>query len=267
MPSAISPILLATDLSPWCDRAKERALWLARRDRRRLRILHVTDSPGRAGHHLAAMLADEAPDIEAEVVIRAGEPWEEIDAEAAALDPFVVMVGRHRPDALRDFFLAPTATLVEAGPPVLQAVNLHAGPWRRVVVGTDFSPLAQTALAAALALAPEAPFHLLHAFEMPFAGFITNRADTREVMDRHRADLETAGRAAIDAAGGQGRDIELLLARGGVVPTLHAEARRLDADLLVIGTGGGGGQAFGSTARALTADPPCDLLVVPPRRS
>lgn len=266
MPSTNSPVLLATDLSPWCDRAKERAQWLARRDGRRLRVLHVSDTPDNARAHIAAMLADEAPDLAADIVIRGGEPWEEITAEAGRADPCLVILGRHRRDALRDFFLAPTATLVLAGPPVLQAINLHAGPWRRAVIGTDFSPLAQRALSTVLELAPEAGVHLLHAFEMPFAGFITNHADTQAVTARNRAELEAAGHEAILAAGGQGRNVELLLARGGVIPSLHAEARRLDADLLVIGTGGGGGQAFGSTARALTVDPPCDLLVVPPGR-
>jgi nucleotide-binding universal stress UspA family protein len=261
----MSPILLATDLSPWCDRAKQRALWLARREGAPLRVLFAAadeDLAGRARHELEAMLAAEAPDLDSTVIVRLGAGWEEIAAEVHTVRPRLVILGRHRRDSLKDFFFGSTASLLDGGPPTLQAVNMHAGPWRRAVVATDFSPLAQRALEVAADLAHDAELHLLHVFDMPFGGFISNAADTDATTARHRQELERSAAAAAAAAGA--RPVALDLARGAVVPTLSAEVARLGADLLVLGTGGGGGHDFGSTASALTDDPPCDLLVVPP---
>ncbi|HSV30341.1 MAG TPA: universal stress protein, partial [Candidatus Omnitrophota bacterium] len=155
----MSPILLATDLSPWCDRAKERAILLARRLGRPLRVVVVVENdPGEAemrriATDLSEMLAAEAGDLATETVIRQGEAWEEIGAEVRSSGAGLVVMGRHRSDALRDFFLTPTAALVDAGPPILQAVNASSGAWRDVVVCTDFSERGRRALDQAVALA------------------------------------------------------------------------------------------------------------------
>lgn len=259
-----SPVLLAHDLSEACDRAAQRAIWLARRDGRALVVVWVVEDPvgidmERGERELAELLANQAADIETTLQVRIGAPSEEICEAAKAAGAGLVVVGAHRREWPRALFTGPTATSFDIGVPVLQAHDLSGGPWRNVMVGMDGSRAAQRALDAAITLGRVTPLHLVHVYDVPFAGFITG-GDAAAEFAKPRLELLAD---AVRSAEARGQTVISHLRRGSVIATLDQSARDLNADLLVIGAGGDGGNPFGHIARALTKAPPCDLMVVP----
>lgn len=259
-----SPILLAHDLSAACDRATQRAIWLARRDNRPLIVVWVVEDAEFADiacgtRELTDLLANQAADLATELQVRQGDPCEEIGVAAREAGAGLVVVGAHRREWPRGLFACPTAALLETGTPVLQAHDLSGGPWRGVMVGTDCSVAGRHALAAAIEIGQVSSLHLVHVYDVPFPGFITGADPAAQIA-------ASKGRALAEAArwaAGRGQHVVAHLVRGSVVATLDQQARLLGVDLLAIGAGGDGGQPFGQTARALTLKPPCDLLVAP----
>lgn len=259
-----APILLAHDLSEACDRATQRAIWLARRDGRKLIVVWVVEDGddaaiARGTRELTDLLANQAGDLTTELQVRTGAPREEIGEAAQSAGAGLVVVGAHRREWPRALFIGPTAALLETGTPVLQAHDLSGGPWCGVMVGTDCSVAGEHALQAAIDIGQVSPLHLVHVYDVPFSGFITGADPAAEIA-------ATKGKTLAEAASGaegRGQAVITHLERGSVVATLDQQARQLGVDLLVIGAGGSGGQPFGHTAWALTLKPPCDLLVTP----
>ena len=129
---------------------------------------------------------------------------------------------------------------------------------RRIVVGTEFSPDSQRAVAYAgeLARALSAELIVLHVDEK--AEFVPG------------SDLAEAERAA-DCAGMDAAVRELVKggvrARGAVRPGLPAQglcdaASTEHADLLVVGTQGRGCRVLGGVTERVLRDAPCPVLVI-----
>src|SRR3546814_18408090 len=55
-------------------------------------------------------------------------------------------------------------------------------PYRRITVATDFSEASFQALLRAAAIFPESSLTLFHAYDIPFAGFVTDRDFSRELQ-------------------------------------------------------------------------------------
>jgi nucleotide-binding universal stress UspA family protein len=139
-----------------------------------------------------------------------------------------------------------------------------------VVAAVDFSESSERAVELASSLAERfgARLWLVHvaAPDPDFAGYDAGpqtERDSRaaELRKEHR-DLQARALALRD----RGLDATALLVQGPTVETLVSEARRLAADMLVVGSHGRGavGRALlGSVGAGVVRHPPCPVLVVP----
>ena len=277
-------LLLATDLSARSDRALERGLQLARQHKAHLTVLHIVDEdlPVAVGTQLAATAEAEIEtvlakvgrprDVELSICVIPGRDYRAI-VEAAEKDGCdLVILGRHRDEAgdrpLRGTTMERVLRLGRV--PVLVVADRAGGPYRRVMIGIDFSAFSRLAVKAALAVASGADFNLVHAFQVPFEGFLPGsaaRVDVQSERDEALAriiDEEMTALLDAHAAKAQG-NLHRVLRHGETISVLRAEAARVKPDLLVIGTHGRVGIAhalLGSVAENLLNHPPCDVLAV-----
>lgn len=279
-------ILLASDLSARSDRAIDRAFLLARELSAEVRVVHVVDE--NLPPELASQHANWAKDeLEREVAsverpagtgcavrVVQGVPRDRILAEACEWDADLIVLGIHGPAAPRADFASTTAgrILQASAFPVLAVSRPAHAPYRRVVVGVDFSPCSRAAVRRSAWIAPGADRYLVHGFQVPFSGFLQGPTVNRlwsdyalgrmeEFVAEEMERLAAETRGAREGAAPGKRIVRK--AEPGVV--LTEECRRLDADLMVIGTHGRAGLSLallGSVAADLLADPPCDLLVM-----
>lgn len=279
-------ILLATDLSPNADRAFDRALLMARDLAEPLVALHVVDDrlPLREMEerlhtarqtidaHLAA--APAARDVAVEVRTVPGDPATAILDQAAACQARVLVLGAHGRASVAEFFLGTTAEQVlRAGRlPLLVVCKRPTGSYARGVIGVDFSDHSRAAVETGLRLFPACCFWLVHAYQVPFAGFQISEQADRETRLEHEAELrrlvDEEQRALPGALTASLADDPLIVRRGSAHAVLREEARQVEADLIVVGTHGRSGVAgalLGSVAKAVLADPICDVLVVQAR--
>lgn len=275
-------ILVATDLTQRSDRALARALRLAGPDSR-VRVLHVVDEDlpehlfDRMREHaekavdaqIAASMRPEGTVVERQVSPGAG--YRTILAQAREIDADVIVAGTHREDSLGGYFLGTTIErVIRAGErPVLMVSEPATAPYRRVMVCVDFSVHSRRAVECALELVPGAEMTLLHAYDVPFAGFITDAAAHDEVRSAQQERLDgmmgEEMKAFVASLQHPPASLRQLLGRGSAREVIRREAAKADPDLLVIGTHGrtGVSRAFlGSVAEELLDDPPCDVLAV-----
>lgn len=276
-------ILMATDLSARSDRALERAVRLARSHSADLTIVHVIDG------HLPVSLADEQA-IAAKETIRAhlqsmsehegsgisiavvfGRAHVEILALGEKVDADLIVVGAHREDSFMDLFRGTTVERVirAANVPVLFVRERISKPYQRIMVGVDFSVYSKRAVEFARLLVPQGVFHLVHAYDVPFRGFLYGRDGQNEARKRDQIGFEktverkmTAFLADLEV---RAPKFERVLQEGSPQEVLHYQIGRVKPDLLVIGTHGltGVAHAFlGSVAEDMLRNPLCDVLAV-----
>ena len=276
-------LLAATDLSPRSDRALERAARLARQWGAELVALHVVDDDLPASlaerrrseaeleirRHLAA-LPDPAGLVAAVEVVY-GQDFAEIIRVAEERDADLVALGTHREGTpLRDIFVGTTVERVlrHGGRPVLLVRDRAPEPYRRIVVAVDFSVYSRRALEFALRFAPDGEFHVVHAYDLPFSGFLGTDPGG-EPSRRQAQSFERMAGGEMDAFlagfGGASPHVTRIVRQGDVIQVVAEEVGRLRAQLLVVGTHGRTGVAhalLGSVAGSLLKRPPCDVLAV-----
>ena len=142
-----------------------------------------------------------------------------------------------------------------------------------ILVSVDFSNATPRVLEAAanLARALSAKVWLLHVAEPEpdFVGYeagpdVVRDQVAKELRDEHRKIQEYA-----EAMRGQGLAAKGLLIQGAIVDTVMSESRRLEADLLVVGSHGYGAVydlLVGSISRGILKYAEIPVLVVPIRR-
>jgi nucleotide-binding universal stress UspA family protein len=135
-------------------------------------------------------------------------------------------------------------------------------------MAANFSPSARNAARAAIQLAPQSAFHILHAYETPFPVFI--RFTNDELMDLQeerlaqiRRDLEDEKRAFLRRdTGTQFPDVQIMLDRDEVDAGIAKAVREIQPDLLTMGMKSFGFAALGrSRTEAYLSGPSCDVLV------
>lgn len=276
-------ILMATDLSARSDRALERAVEIARQRGAELVVVHVIDDdlpqPLAAAQQSAARQAIQAhidsldtkdgPGIKIEIVL--GRPYVTILGMSEKTGAELIVLGTHREDAFKDMFRGTTAErVVRAGDvPVLLVKDRTTGPYRQVMVGVDFSVYSRRALACAIELVPDGTFNLVHAYDVPFKGFLYGQDTRKEVSEEHRAGfeklIEEEMATFLTTLEGKAPKFDRIMQEGTVRDVLYQQIRNLGPDLLVIGTHGRTGVAhaiLGSIAEDLLSAPPCDVLAV-----
>ena len=282
--SAPSKVLVATDLSARSDRAVERAVLLAKATGSALTILHVVDAelPRRTadrlvdkareliGEHVAALKGAEAMAPDIKVVL--GTDYKEIEDVALKFGCELIVLGVHRNET-RDLFRGTTAERVIRSR-ACQVLMVKARPqsdYRRIMVGVDFSDCSLRAIEFAVKLFPNAEFHLVHAFDVPFKAFLRSDDTRQEVSRSHEEEMDRFVKgdfpALLPLLQAVPARVFQVLKQGPARDVIQDQVDELKPDLLVLGTHGRSGIAhvvLGSVAEDLLSYPPCDILAVRP---
>jgi universal stress protein E len=274
-------ILVASDLSARSERAIGRANLIARDHSARLTVLHVVDEelPSDLARQMTVGAEAALKSVVAripidqvaitQIAVAAGEDWRTIVNEADARNSDLIVLGTHRMTN-QGFLQGSTMERVIRAThrPVLVVRDEARGPYRTVLAAVDFSIASRHAVQAALTMAPEAEFYLLHAYQTPFPGFLPRKSSRDEVLRERRAMfgrmVEEEMASFLGAVGRQPQSIGRILKEGPAVQVIENEARSRKPDLLVLGTRGRTGAALtilGSVALTFLEYPPCDVLV------
>lgn len=293
----VNTVLVALDLEAGSDAVLARAPQLAAVHGARLVALHVieaeplqstaahmklTQGELRAQLERQAIAAMEARLVEndrmppTEVRVAFGPPHEVITHTARERHADVVVIGPGKGQSLKDRILGSTADRVvrTSTAPVLVARKTSAGPYRRMAVAIDGSPLSERALAQARTLAPDAAVQLVQAVEipLPFRQALLRAGTSQAEMDRYRAMLADKAREDLSAfkrhiLAGKGPAVRIL--DGDPGPALVRFSKGSRIDLLALGSQGRGAamQALlGSVARRVLGEAACDVLVATRRQ-
>lgn len=265
------PILVATDLSARSDRAVDRASLLAEEAKMRLFVCHVIESGSRladdpilAAAAVRAVLPDPTADIE--ILVKEGSAPEVILEQAIQNDCGLIITGVARYNQLGDYFIGTAVDRIirEARVPILVVKQRPRSVYRTILAATDFSSCSRHALLAAANFFPKAAIHLVHAFHVPFEGFLNveqNQAafqsEAEEEFDRFLRDSAIASELA--------QRLTTYVRYGETQAVVQELAREVDADLVALGTHGRSGfskAVFGSMAEALLQCVKADTMVV-----
>lgn len=265
-------ILAALDLTAHGDRVFDRAAQLAAQHRAHLTLLHVAEetAPDLKALEAAFGAYVRAEGQTADIRIETGDPGAQIASAACEIKANLVVVGLQHHHPVADFFLSSVvqATIRQCVAPMLVAVNRVTGPYRRVLVATDFSPCARRAFHAGVNLAPDAAFEILHVYETPFPAFVKfNAEELRDYEHARRAQIEADIQeelAALIQEGGKALKAVPRIVRGETSGGIFETVRQIHPDFLAMGLSGHGFAALtGSRTLDFLNAPSCDLLVVP----
>lgn len=262
------PIVVATDFSARSDRAVDRAVLLAEQLSRPLKLIHAIELShdcDRDGERLERRLRElvRGADCDVELLCPRGTVPEAIvdavrDAGASLL---IMAVARY--NSVGDYFLGTAVdhVLRHCEVPTLVVKRRPAGHYQRVLVGTDFSVAARQVLDKAQALLPDAEFHAVHAYHVPFDGWQKAEYVREELRDHVEAEMKkfTEGHANLT-----GETVE-----GETGRVIAKALERHDCQLIAIGSHGHSGfrQALlGSTTSDLLRELDADVLVFAPER-
>tara|TARA_R110002110_G_scaffold84563_1_gene219694 strand:- start:982 stop:1830 length:849 start_codon:yes stop_codon:yes gene_type:complete len=276
-------ILLATDLSARSDRALDRAVNLARLHEAALEIVHVVDEDlpdalataqrdaARSAIEAEIGQLDSANELAVSVHVVLGRAHVDILDLAEKTDAEIIVLGMHRIEPIKDMFRGTTVERIIRGGqlPVLLVRDRVGGPYGNALVGVDFSVYSRRAVEFAVKLVPGGAFHLVHAYDVPFKGFL-HGSDTRRVVNQQQKDqfdrmIEDEMAGFLAGIKGSPPRIEQIMEEGVAREVIARQVDLLKPELLVIGTHGRTGVAhalLGSVAEDVLNNPPCDVLVV-----
>lgn len=178
-PTTPPGLLLATDLSARCDRPLERAKQLADEFSIPLAVLTVHDAPqapgevlqwldGDAGRaHQERAAREEFAREFADSPLQASQRFAAGPAPAATLPGAIVVAGASQHDTLGDLLLGSTVEKLARAlaQPLLVVRQRVRGPYRRIMVATDFTPASVLALETAAGLFPGRRITVFHAHD------------------------------------------------------------------------------------------------------
>lgn len=261
-------ILLASDFSARSDRPLARALQLAAETGSKMVIAHaleksevVPDAPMIQG--LRLQLPPEAQ--AAELVVRTGSAPKVLAAIVAERGSDVIITGVARYNSIGDYVLGTAVDHIirNAQTPVLVVRRRPDGPYRHIVTATDFSDCSRAALLAVARLFPNTYITVVHAFHVPFEGWLKSADVKQHVADEARKGLDSF-MAHPEIALVADR-IDAVADEGEIAAVVQRQLDRTGADLLALGTHGRSGFAhatIGSQAEALLSVVNADVLVV-----
>lgn len=275
-------VLLATDLSPRCDRALDRAAQLTGEWRGELIALNVLDPTGSPDQALAW-----ASGADGEQLMRVARQQLARDLAAVNVPASLLIVRRNNvAAAIRETAASTQASLVATAVscnetlgrlllgstveqlarsltlPLLVVRNRVRGPYRRIVVATDFSESSRHALLVAAQRFPGRELTLYHAHALPMAGS-TNASSSPGICVAMAETAYASFMTATDLP--EGVKVRPVIECGAIETMLTRYVREQDIDLVVMGSHGLSGimsLLLGSTAAKLLDWLPCDTLLV-----
>lgn len=279
-------ILVATDFSERSDRALRRATLVARRYGAALSLVHVVDDdqprPIVTAEVEAAktLLRETAEHVRAVDGLRCehqlvlADPFAGIIRAANEMLPDLVVVGAHRRQPLRDAFFGTTAerTIRNISFPTLMVNSSPLTDYRHVLVSTDLSEPSRHTVSTAfsLGLSNGAKATLLHVYDAPAShlamGKTMSKAGQNEYLAGRRTEAARKLAAFVFGLGGGEADQVVVREQTTAAHAILAAAKELDADLIVVGTGGYGDLArliLGNTAGEVLRSAKADVLAIP----
>jgi len=270
-------ILLASDFSARSDRPLDRAIQLARAWNGRLIVAHILENPPAGAatpslEELRQSLQTDLPETarDAELIIQTGSAPHTIAAIAKERDASIILAGVARYNSWGDYFLGTAVDYIvrHSEAPVLVVRQRAFEPYRRLVVATDFSSCALSALVTAADLFPEIPIILVHAWHVPFEAFLSSQNTRSAVSESETSEMTKFLENTAIAPNIRAR-ITAITDEGEMVQVLHRHMKSPKTDLLVIGSHGQSGfvqATLGSTAAKILNSARGDVLVVRDRR-
>jgi nucleotide-binding universal stress UspA family protein len=296
----VKHVLCAIDLSDLSDAALDRAIAFAARDGAQLTLVYAEPdyhaAPGISEVEAAAMIewttslkeirasekeqledrceAARAAGVACTAILRQGRPDDVLPEVAAEIGADLVVIATHGRTGIRRFLLGSVAEHVVRRSPVSVLVTRGAtredAAFRRVLVGTDFSPASEKALRQAVALSvPGAEIEVAHVWHYPPGTWgLDALADRTEALDALRTALTAGaterGQKIMEEWKGCGRRLRFELLHGPAASVLTARAEAVGSDLIAVGTHGYRGFRrflLGSIAEATVRHAPCSVLV------
>ena len=276
-------VLLATDLTPACDRAFDRAVQLASHWGSQLVVCHVIEASSLRPWGIEQRVRNAELEIERLVKgaaialgpkrhIVIGDPAERTIEHAETIGSDFIVTGPAHGKIVGDKLLGSTAARIvrHAKKPVLAVRRRVQGPYTTVAVAVDFSEPSQQAFRCAQSLFAKSQFTLVHAYAVTpdCRGRNADRSlDEVEAEERSRV-LRMAEQDMADLIGNGRREtsIETLLEQGTPDAIMTAYVDKHWPDLVVAGTRGHGGvrrPVIGSVTEGLLKSLHCDVLAVP----
>lgn len=269
-------IAVATDFSARADRAIDRAKLLRDEMGGALCFIHATNLPGddappkgllEQKMRLATGVDEAGEGIE--FAFPAGLPTNAIARVANSGDVNLLLIGPARYNTLVDWFLGTAVdhVLRHAQVPVIVVKTRAHGPYRQIVAGTDFSAGSAHAILTAARMFPDADFHIVHGWHMPFQGFQKDAYVADEIVKSEQAKMAdfVAGLAAEEPrlAG-----VATSLVKGGPIEAVRYGLELAPEALAVVGSHGAGGfeqATIGSVTSDLLRVIEADTMVVSTR--
>jgi nucleotide-binding universal stress UspA family protein len=291
----IRKILVATDYSEDARRAETRAAMLSvelkaetlelmtvQNTRMGLRSLAISSTAvkAREGEGIALLENQEAqPPLLRQAVgptcvhsFRTGSPPEAIVERAGEIRAGLIVVAARGKQFFADLFRRHSndELIRLADRPVLLVNSEPKSAYKSVLVGIDFSDESREAARWALAIAPSAHFIFLHAFRVPEEGIMVETGVSVDVIHSYRIQAREAARTElnhfIDSLGPRKQLISRAIHHGMPVAVISAQAKQLNADLIVLGRHGKSRFVeflLGSVTEQMIDQGSCDLLVTP----
>jgi nucleotide-binding universal stress UspA family protein len=271
-----SRILLASDLSCRSDRALERACDLASQWDARLVVasaleedFHDPSWRSRREQVVSEVRAELETELASrrfdwDVVVAPGRPSEVVLDAASSRDCELIVTGVARNELLGRSRPGRTVeTLVRHAPrPVLIVKRRVHGPYRRMLALTNFSRASEYSAQQAARLFPAAAMTVLHAYRVPFSGFLSEsanqdalRASAHEALDQSLARLSPGLPA--------GYAPEALVEYGAPDDLAADYVRDRSPDLIVLGRRRQRSRTTPGLIERILTNARCDVLVVP----
>jgi nucleotide-binding universal stress UspA family protein len=277
----LASALVATDFSDEAHAAVQRAAQIATETGIRGELIHVLPGSLPASLHIgAAAQAQQALGVVADEMKRRGLSFESrlvsgeiagrLAAAASAFD--MVIAGARGAGHVMHFLLGRTSTRLvrNSARPILIVKRPPQGPYHRVVAAVDFSQPSLEACAYALRIAPQASFHVVHAFEVEFESSLRLGGAAEEQIHayRQRARDEALDEMdkSVDKLGHPAERISRVVEHGIPPRVILDAASKTDAELIVLGKHAAGiveKLVVGSVALRVLEQAACDVLVVP----
>lgn len=293
-PAPFEHLFVATDFSAGAAQALARAGRLPLVERGKITVVHVlsdripkkarADAEKLALQHLeqaskslsTAAAALGRQDIKVSSELRQGQAYVEIIRHARSIAADLIIIGRHGRRSVRGMFMGSTAErVIRAGDlPVLVVSRKVSNSYRRPILAVDLEDTCHAVVMMALrTLGSEVTKGtIVHAYHVPFEGFITPGAPPEEMTELRKEyrQMAVAGLAKLQASlKALGVQWPTVIVRGDPRTVLLAEAVRRRADLIALGTHGRSGIAHalvGSVAEWIIQTAVCDVLVARPAR-
>ncbi|KCZ99308.1 UspA domain-containing protein [Hyphomonas polymorpha PS728] len=261
-------ILAATRFSESCARAQARAMHLAEKTEADLLLVHAGDADAQDQLNEAAKAAGAAAQL------KEGDPAKVILETARGEEAELIVVGAPGRRNLREMLTGTNVEQVirQSSVPVLMAVNAEDGPYRRVLLTTDFSEASVLAATSFFrsGMAAGAQVYLCNVFDTPAIRLMTTAGTTTADIQHYIAEQQEASadnlKVVAEQMGLAHSGVLPRLQRGTAAQTICAVAQEIGAELIVVGTQGHSGIRrffLGSVAEEVLRKSPVDVLAVP----